>query len=148
MGMDWLSPNEAVIDYELQLVIVWTPSGGCLVIQGERPQRGPTLCSVARARRYLQQGCAGYVAYVIDTRDKGKPTVDDVPVVREYLDVFLKDLSGIPPERQVEFRIDLVPGVAPIAKAPHWLVPPEMQEFYVQPQELIDKGFIKPSSSP
>ena len=58
------------------------------MIQGERSQCGPTLCSAARVRHYLQQGCAGYVSYVIDTRDKGKATVDDVPIVREYPDVF------------------------------------------------------------
>ena len=71
MGMDWLSPNGAVIDCELQLVRVHTPSGGELVIQGERPQRGPILCSAARARRYFQQGCARYVAYVMDTPGEG-----------------------------------------------------------------------------
>ena len=148
VGMDWLSPNGAVIDCELQLVRVRTPSGGEIVVQGERPQRGLTFCSAARARRYVQQGCAGYVAYVLDARDKGKTTIDDVPIVRDYPDVFPEDLPGIPPERQVEFRIDLVPGAAPIAKAPYRLAPPEMQELSTQLQELLDKGFIRPSSSP
>ncbi|CAH1413450.1 unnamed protein product [Lactuca virosa] len=109
-----------------KLVRVRTPSGGELVIQGERPQRRLILCATARARRYFQQGCTGYVAYVMDTRNKGKATVDDVPVVREYPDVFPEDLPGIPPERQVEFQIDMVPGAAPIAKAPYRLAPPEM----------------------
>ncbi|CAH1421118.1 unnamed protein product [Lactuca virosa] len=112
LGMDWLSPNGAVIHCKQQLVRVHTPSGGEIVIQGERPQCGLILCLAARARRHLKQGCAGYVAYVMDTRDKGKATVDDVPVVQEYPDEFLEDLPGIPPERQVEFRIDLVPGRA------------------------------------
>ena len=62
IGMDWLSPNGSVIDCAQQLVRVRTPGGGELVIQGERPHRGPALCSAARARCYLQQGCAGYVA--------------------------------------------------------------------------------------
>ena len=70
-----------MIDCELQLVRVRTPSGGELVIQGERPQRGPVLCSAARARHYFQQGCASCIAYVLDAREKGKMTVDDVPVV-------------------------------------------------------------------
>lgn len=65
----------------------------------------------------------------MDTRDKGKTTVDDVPEVREYPDVFPEDFLGIPPERQVEFRIDLVPGAAPIAKASYQLAPPEIHEF-------------------
>ena len=84
----------------------------------------------------------------MDAREKGKTTVDDVPIVRDYPDVFPEDLPGIPPERQVEFRIDLIPGAAPIAKAPYRLAPPEMQELSTQLQELLDKGFIRPSSSP
>ena len=68
VGMDWLSPNGEVIDCEQQLVRFLPPSGGGLVIQGERPHGGPILCSAARARRHLRQGCAGYVAYVIDIR--------------------------------------------------------------------------------
>lgn len=148
IGMDWLSPNEAVIDCAHQLVRIRTPSGGELVVQGEKPQRGPAVCSTARARRYLQQGCAGYVAYVMDTQEAGKAMVGDMPVVREFTDVFPEELPGIPPERQVEFRIDLVPGAAPIAKAPYRLAPTEMQELSTQMQELLDKGFIRPSSSP
>ena len=99
------------------------------MIQGERPLRGPHLCSTARARRYVQQGCAGYVAYVMDTREA---RVSDVLVVRDYMDVFLEELPGVPPEQQVEFRIDLVPGVAPIAKEPYRLAPLEMQELSMQ----------------
>lgn len=142
IGMDWLSPNGAVIDCAHQLVRIRIPSGGELVIHGERPQRGPAVCSTARARRYLQQGCTGYVAYVMDTQETGKATVSEVPVVRDYADVFPEELPGIPPERQVEFRIDLVPGATPIAKAPYRLAPPEMQELSTQLQELLDKGFI------
>ena len=98
IGMDWLSPNGAVIDCAQQLVRVRTPGGGELVIHGERPHCGPTVCSAARARRYLQQGCAGYVAYVMDTREAGKATVSEVPVVQDFTDVFPEELPGIPPE--------------------------------------------------
>ncbi|GJZ49934.1 hypothetical protein Tco_0604124 [Tanacetum coccineum] len=68
--------------------------------------------------------------------------------VREFEDVFLEDFSGLPPQRQVEFRIDLVPGATPIAKSPYRLAPLEMQELSGQLQELQDKGFIRPSHSP
>ncbi|GKB90511.1 putative nucleotidyltransferase, ribonuclease H [Tanacetum coccineum] len=88
-----------------------------------------------------------YMAHVIDTNFE-KKSAKDVPVVNEFLDVFLEDLSGIPPERQVEFRIDLIPGATPIAKTPYRLAPSEMKELMSQLQELLDKGFIRPSSSP
>ena len=66
---------------------------------------------------------------MVDTRVREQLSVLEVPVVREFADVFLEELPGVPPERQVEFRIDLVPGAAPIAKAPYQLAPPEMQEL-------------------
>ena len=69
-------------------------------------------------------------------------------MVREFADVFPEELPGVPPERQVEFKIDLVPGAAPIAKASYRLAPPEMQELSSQLQELLGKQFIRPSSSP
>ncbi|GJV67473.1 putative reverse transcriptase domain-containing protein [Tanacetum coccineum] len=72
----------------------------------------------------------------------------DVPIVIEFLVVFPKDLSGIPPDRQVEFRIDLIPGATPIAKTLYRLAPSEMKELMSQLQELLNKGFIRPSSSP
>ncbi|GJR64736.1 retrotransposon protein, putative, ty3-gypsy subclass [Tanacetum coccineum] len=72
----------------------------------------------------------------------------DVPIVREFLEVFPEDLPGLPHARQVEFQIDLVPGAAPVARAPYRLAPVEMQELSTQLQELFDKGFIRASSSP
>nr|GEW53033.1 putative reverse transcriptase domain-containing protein [Tanacetum cinerariifolium] len=85
-----------------------------------------------------------------EDKSKGK-RLEDVPVVQEFPEVFpkdLPDLPGIPPNRQVEFRIDLVPGAAPVARAPYRLAPSEMKELADQLQELTDKGFIRPSSSP
>ncbi|GJW70805.1 putative reverse transcriptase domain-containing protein [Tanacetum coccineum] len=73
----------------------------------------------------------------------------DVPIVwRDFPEVFPEDLSGLPPTRQVEFQIDLIPGAAPVARAPYRLAPSEMKELSEQLKELSDKGFIRPSSSP
>ncbi|GJV09528.1 putative nucleotidyltransferase, ribonuclease H [Tanacetum coccineum] len=74
--------------------------------------------------------------------------LEDIPVVREFPDVFLENLTGLPPIRQVEFQIDLIPGTAPVAQAPYILAPSEMQELSNQLQELSDRGFIRPSTSP
>ncbi|GKF95479.1 hypothetical protein Tco_0288214 [Tanacetum coccineum] len=74
--------------------------------------------------------------------------LEDVPIVQDFSDVFPEDLSGLPLTRQVEFQIDLVPGVAPVARAPYRLTPSEMKELSEKLQELSDKGFIRPSSSP
>nr|GFC36953.1 putative reverse transcriptase domain-containing protein [Tanacetum cinerariifolium] len=70
------------------------------------------------------------------------------PVVREFPEVFLEELSGLPLVREVEFQIDLIPGAAPVARAPNRLALSEMQELSNQLQELVDRGFIRPSTSP
>ncbi|KAI3739234.1 hypothetical protein L2E82_29633 [Cichorium intybus] len=83
-----------------------------------------------------------------DSSKKEKQKMEDIKVVNEFPKVFPDDLPGLPPIRQVEFRIDLVPGASPIARAPYRLAPTEMREVMSQLEELLDKGFIRPSSSP
>ena len=74
--------------------------------------------------------------------------LEDIPIVRDYPDVFPNDLPSLPPEREVEFTIDLAPGTTPISKAPYRMAPMELKELNIQLQELLDKGFIRPSVSP
>ena len=90
---------------------------------------------------------SGFLAHIVD-KSKEVKKIKDVPEVCDFPDVFPEDLPGLPPQRQVEFRIDLIPGAAPIARAPYRLAPSEMQELSSQLQELISKGFIRPSFSP
>nr|GEV29702.1 putative reverse transcriptase domain-containing protein [Tanacetum cinerariifolium] len=92
-------------------------------------------------------GCPLFLAQVTEkgTEDKSKEKrLEDVPTVRDFLKVFPEDLHGLPLTRQVEFQIDLVPGVAPVARAPYRLAWSELQELSTQLQELSDKGFIRP----
>ncbi|GJY97341.1 hypothetical protein Tco_0514251 [Tanacetum coccineum] len=105
----------------------------------------------ARAQEYLSKGCDVFLAHVTTKEAKDKSEgkrLKDVLIVRDFPEVFREDLSGIPPAQQVEFQTDLVPGVAPVARAPYRLAPSEMKELAEQLQELSDKGFIRPSSSP
>ena len=87
------------------------------MVHGEGTHRRPVLCLAARAKHYLHPDCFSFVSYVMDTREKSKASINDVPIMWEYPNVFMKDLTGVPPESQVEFRIDLDPNAAPIAKA-------------------------------
>ncbi|GJV49708.1 reverse transcriptase domain-containing protein [Tanacetum coccineum] len=106
---------------------------------------------VERTQKYIQKGCQVYLAQVTSKKAEDKSEekrLEDVPIVREFLEVFPEDLPGLPPARQVEFQIDLVPGAAPVARAPYRLAPAKMQELSTQLQELSDRGFIRPSSSP
>ncbi|GJY19228.1 putative reverse transcriptase domain-containing protein [Tanacetum coccineum] len=88
-----------------------------------------------------------FIAQVMEKKSDDK-RLEDIPVVREFPEVFTEDLPGLPSVRQVEFQIDLIPGLAPLARAPYRLAPLEMQELSNQLQELADKGFIRPSTSP
>ncbi|KAJ9547079.1 LOW QUALITY PROTEIN: hypothetical protein OSB04_019622 [Centaurea solstitialis] len=129
------------------MVRVQLPDGRSAVIYGVKRNRSTRLISIIKANRCIRKRCSWYMAYVIDS-GKEKLEVKDVEVVREYPEVFPDDLRSLPPDPEIEFRINLVPGATPIARAPYWLAPSEMKEMMAQLQELLDKGFICPSTSP
>ena len=89
------------------------------------------------------QGCTRSCAFVML-----ESPVEKIPVVRDYPYVFPDELPGMPPDRDIEFAIELQPGTAPISKRPYGMPPAELAELKKQLQELLDKGFIRPSTSP
>nr|GEW22353.1 putative reverse transcriptase domain-containing protein [Tanacetum cinerariifolium] len=109
------------------------------------------VISCSKAPEYMAKGCQIFLAQIFakkeEDKSKGKQ-LKDVQVIQDYPEVFPKDLSGLPLARPVEFQIDLIPGVAPVARAPYRLAPSEMKELSKKLQELSEKGFIRPSSSP
>ncbi|KAJ9565655.1 hypothetical protein OSB04_001621 [Centaurea solstitialis] len=113
LGMSWLGRHGAWFDCEGQRVKIRNPSRGDLIITGNGMKRPPKTCSLAKARRYVKGGGISYLVYVAEIAGEiKKKTVADVPVVRDFPDVFPEDLPGVPPERQVEIGIDLIPGAA------------------------------------
>ncbi|GJU37597.1 putative reverse transcriptase domain-containing protein [Tanacetum coccineum] len=97
------------------------------------------------------KGCQVFLAQISAKKEEDKSEgkqIKDVPIVRDFPKVFPEDLPGLPLARPVEFQIDLIPGAAPVARAPYRLAPSKMKELSEQLQELSDKGFIRPSSSP
>ncbi|KAJ0871367.1 putative nucleotidyltransferase, Ribonuclease H [Helianthus annuus] len=147
IGMDWLSKHGADILCKEKIMRVPLPSGESLSVKGHRSGATVNIISSMKAHKCLRKGYPAILTLVTDTRPEEK-MIDDLPVVREFPDVFPEELPGLPPHRQVEFQIDLTPGAAPIARAPYRLAPGELQELSNQLQELLDKGFIRPSSSP
>ncbi|GJT28233.1 putative reverse transcriptase domain-containing protein [Tanacetum coccineum] len=140
IGMDWLDRYDANIFCSQKLIRVVNLQRRELIIYGDKRKGEFKLCSMMKAKKYLSRGCQAYMAHVIDTNFE-KKSAKYVPIVNEFLDVFPEDLPGIPPERQVEFRIDLIPGATPIAKTPYRLAPSEMKELMSQLQELLDKDY-------
>ena len=97
-----------------------------------------------KANMMLLKGCIKYLASIGDTMKKVATELADVRVVCRFPDVFPEELPGLPPDREIE----LLPGTAPISKAPYRMAPAELKELKQQLQELLDKKFIRPSYSP
>ncbi|GJY64124.1 putative reverse transcriptase domain-containing protein [Tanacetum coccineum] len=154
IGMDWLAKHQAVIACAEKIVrIPW--KNKTLIIHGDGSTQGNVtrlnIISCTKTQKYMEKGFPIFLAHVTtkEIEDKSeKKRLEDVPIVQDFPEVFPEDLPGLPPTRQVEFQIDLVPGAAPVARAPYRLAPSEMKELSEQLKELSDKGFIRPSSSP
>jgi hypothetical protein len=125
LGTDWLSRHQAVIDVAARAIEIHSPTCGEITL-------------------YLpNQGCTRSCAFALI-----ESPVERIPVVCEYPDVFPDELPGMPPDRDIEFAIELQPGTAPISKRPYRMPPAELAELKKELQELLDKGFIRPSTSP
>ena len=147
LGADWLHYNRAHIDYYEKSVTFYRPGLPEVTFVGERSGVRHGVISAMRANKLLLKGCQGYLAHVV-LNDVVPSNVKEVGVVKHYPDVFPDDLPGLPPDRDVEFSIDLLPGTDPISLTPYIMAPAELRELKIQLQELLDKGFIQPSTSP
>nr|GEU51246.1 putative reverse transcriptase domain-containing protein [Tanacetum cinerariifolium] len=154
IGMDCLTKHHGVIMCDEKIIRI--PFGReMLIFQGNRDNQREesrlNIVSCTKAQYYLSKGCDVFLANVTmkEAKDKSEGRrLEDVSIVRDFPEVFPEDLPGIPLARPVEFQIDLVPGAVPVARGPYRLAPSEMKELAEQLQELSDKGFIRPRSSP
>ncbi|GJW58526.1 putative reverse transcriptase domain-containing protein [Tanacetum coccineum] len=154
IGMDWLAKYQAVIMCAEKIIrIPWRNK--TFMIHGDGSNQGNltrlNIISCTKTQKYMEKGFPIFLAHVTakEVEDKSeKKRLEGVPIVQDFPEVFPEDLPGLPPTRQVEFQIDLVPGAAPVARAPYRLAPSEMKELSEQLKELSKKGFIRPSSSP
>ncbi|GKD64981.1 putative reverse transcriptase domain-containing protein, partial [Tanacetum coccineum] len=127
IGMDWLSNHKAEIICHEKVVRIPLLDGKVLRVLGEKPEEKVRQLMSVKAKEKKQE---------------------EIVVVRDFLEVFPDDLSRLPPVREIEFQIELIPRSMPIAKSPYRLTPSELEELSGQLKELQDKGFIRPSSSP
>jgi hypothetical protein len=125
LGMSWMKLHRAVLDIASRLVHLDSPVYGKVILHL------PTIPRIEASLHHVAER-----------------KIEDIHVVREFLNVFPDDLPGMPPERAIEFKIELQPGTAPIAKAPYKMSPVELKELKIQLQGLLDKGYIRPSTSP
>ena len=143
LGMDWLTAYRVVIDCERRRVTAYTQYGTRVVVQGDKYVIFPQTVYESRCQGQL----AGWLAS-LTLEDKVRPDLDLPRVVCKYEDVFPDELPGLPLHRDVDFSNELHLGTSPISMTPHRMALVELQELRIQLQELLDKGFIRPSTSP
>ncbi|VVA39240.1 PREDICTED: retrotransposon, partial [Prunus dulcis] len=136
LGMDWLEKHHASVDCFRKEVTLRSPEQPEVTFRGERRVLPTCLISAITAKKLLKKGCEGYLAHIIDTREIPL-NLEDIPVVCDFPDIFPDDLPGLPPEREIEFTIELLPGTNPIYQTPYRMAPAELRELKIQLQELF-----------
>ena len=141
LGMDWLSKHRATLDCYKKEVRLFHPEEPGVIFRGIKREIALSLINTMTASKMLRKGCQGYLAFVVDRRQEGT-LLEDIPIVKEFPNVFPDDISGLPPDREVEFTIDLIPGTKPIFIPPYRMTPAELRELKAQLEEFLSKGFI------
>ena len=147
LGMDWLSNHKATLDCYKKEVRLVRPEEPGVIFRGIKREIAPCLINAMTASKMLRKGCQGYLAFVVDRRQEGT-RLEDIPIVKEFPNVFPDDISGLPPNREVEFTIDLIPRTKLISIPPYRMSLAELRELKAQLEELLSKGFIRSSISP
>ncbi|XP_073294469.1 uncharacterized protein [Primulina huaijiensis] len=147
LGIDMLTTYRATVDCYQKLVQFRTTESSSLFFYGEGARPPMPMVSALKACRALESGEEGYLIYAIDS-SIGSVDIDDLIVVREFPKVLLDEIPGFPSIREVAFGIELVPGTAPISRAPYCLALSEMRELKQQLEDLLDRGLYSPSVLP
>ena len=121
LGMDWLSTHRAIVDYDKKIVPLKCSDLSKVTVHGIRSKPIPKVISSMEARRFLRKGCEAFLALILDSK-REQVNLENIPVIREFLDVFPEELPGVPPKRKVDLFIVIVQGMTPISRAPSiWL---------------------------
>ncbi|XP_040971301.1 uncharacterized protein [Gossypium hirsutum] len=144
LGIDWLLKRRVSLDCAGKRIVLRTEEDNEIVVIGERQNYLSNVISALVAEKLVWKGCEVFLAY-ISISDPVDLFVKDIRVVIDFPDVFPEELPGLPPNRKVEFGIELIPGIAPVSIAPYRMTPKELTELKAQIQELLDHGFIRPS---
>eukprot|EP00253_Pinus_taeda_P014052 PITA_14052 len=149
IGMDWLEKHWSLVDCKTKIIYYRDQEGNSKEMQGiKRPVQVRPI-TANQLVKCVRKGCQVYAIQVgyANTKDESA-SLNDIPVIQEFTDVFPEEIPGLPLRRNIDFTIELVPGVAPISRAPYRMSVPELTELKMQLQELLDKNYIRPSVSP
>ena len=122
-----------------------------MIVRGIPRKTAVRHISALQLKRVVRKGCKDFAVKLINeenTNNRDKLKMEDIPILREYSDVFLEEILGLPPKRELDFTIEMILGAVPKSKAPYWMNILELNELKSQLKELIDKNYIRPSVSP
>ena len=146
LGMDWLATHNALVDCFSKKVTFHIPGQPKFSFEGSSGDTPIQLISIMKAQSLVKKGREGYLAYIVG--DDKDVKFEDIPIVRDFSNVFPEELHGLPAKREVEFTIEFVSETTYISKAPYRMAPLELKELKTHLQEILDRGFIKHSVSP
>jgi hypothetical protein len=148
IGIDWVTVHKSRLDCYHKTLECVSKEGERITLHGIQKLVSVRQISALQMRKYFRKGCTLYAIQVLKTIEDDKPSPDDHPILKEYKDVFLKEVLGFPARRDIDFSIELAPGVVPVSRTPYRMSTPELVELKLQLKEMMDKVYIRPSMSP
>jgi hypothetical protein len=148
IGMDWLAAHKTKLDCYNKTLECENEEGRRVTLQGIQNPVSVRQISTLQVKKYCRKGCPLYAIQVLNSVENDKPSLEDHPILREYKYVFPEEVPGLPPRRDIDFSIELVPGAVPMSRTPYRMSTPELVELKLQLKEMWDKGYIRPSVSP
>jgi hypothetical protein len=147
IGMDWLDQNHVVLDCYNKAFICLDEEGNLRTIKGIPRVVTVREISALQLKKRYRKGFQIFSVQLEETPKDKVPIIEDCIVLKEFEDVF-REILGLPPKRDIDFSINLIPGATPVSKTPYMMSTPKLKELQMQLEELLKKGYIRPSVSP
>ncbi|XP_016704265.1 uncharacterized protein [Gossypium hirsutum] len=147
LGMNWLTKHDAVENCKEKWIDLKCETGEVISVESGNTKDNVRIISAFSAQWLMRKGNEAFLAYILDTRDS-KSKLEQLLVINEFTDVFFEELLGLQPNRKVEFVTYVVLETVPISVTRYLTAPAKLKDLKTQLQELLDKGFIRPSMSP
>jgi hypothetical protein len=147
IGMYWLDQHHALLDYHNKAFTCLDEEGTQRKVQGIPREITVIEISALQLKKCYRNRCQIFVAHMEETPRDKVPNLEYYAFLKEFEDVF-REVPGLPPKRDIDFSINLMPGTTPVSKTPYRMSTPELKELQMQLEEILKKGYIHPSVSP
>jgi hypothetical protein len=148
LGLDWLATHKAKLNFYEKTLECEDEEGNMRIFQSIRKLVSVRQISALQLKKFSRKGCPLYVIQTLNSAESGEMTVEDDPMLCEFMDLFPKEVPRLPPKRDLEFSIDIVSGVVPTSRVPYRMSTPKFMELKIQLKEMMDNGYIRSSVSP